>query len=54
MIIVVDSNIVFSGLLSPEGTISDFLLNSNDRFEYCAPSFLIKELSYHQEKILKN
>ncbi len=38
MILVVDTNIVFSGILSPDGTISDLLLNSTDTFTFYAPS----------------
>lgn len=53
MKIVVDTNIIFSGLLSPNGTISDLLLNSPDVFEFYSPTFLIEELENHQEKLLK-
>lgn len=53
MIIVVDSNIIFSALLSPEGTISDLLLNSNESFDFYSPDFMLEELDNHQEKILK-
>ncbi|WP_179020820.1 PIN domain-containing protein [Winogradskyella forsetii] len=53
MNIIVDTNIVFSGLLSPSGTISDLLLNSSNIFNFYAPSFLIEELENHQTKLLK-
>lgn len=52
MNIVVDTNIIFSGLLSPLGSISDLLLNSSDGLKFYAPSFLEVELEKHQEKIL--
>ena len=53
MILVVDTNIVFSGILSPEGTISDLLLNSTDSFTFYAPSAIIDELDKHHKKLVK-
>lgn len=53
MILVVDTNIVFSGILSPEGTISDLLLNSIDSFTFYAPSAIIDELDKHHKKLVK-
>lgn len=53
MKIVVDTNIVFSGLLSPNGTISDLLLNSSGVFDFYAPTFILEELKNHRAKILK-
>ena len=52
MNIVVDTNIVFSGLLSPQGTISDLLLNSSGIFDFYAPSYLVEELENHKIKLL--
>ena len=46
MIIVVDSNIIFSGILNAKGTISDLLLNSQ-HIDFCSPSFLLEELENH-------
>ena len=53
MKIVVDTNIIFSGLLSPNGTISDLLLNSSDTFDFYAPTFLVEELDNHKSKLLR-
>ncbi len=53
MILVVDTNIIFSGILSPEGTISDLLLNSTDSFTFYAPSAIIDELDKHHKKLVK-
>lgn len=53
MKVVVDTNIIFSGLLSPEGTISDLLLNSSDKFEFYSPTFVLEELNNHRTKLLK-
>jgi predicted nucleic acid-binding protein len=53
VIIVVDTNIIFSGLLNPDGKISDLLLNSSEIFEFYAPSFLLDELESNNDKLLK-
>lgn len=53
MKIVVDTNIVFSGLLSPNGVISDLLLNSSGKFEFYSPTYVLDELHNHQGKLLK-
>ena len=52
MIVVVDTNIVFSGILSLNGIISDFLLNSSDEFEFYSPSSITEELDNHHHKII--
>ena len=53
MKIVVDTNILFSAFLNPNGRIGEILLNSFDTFTFSAPSFLISELDNHKEKLLK-
>ena len=53
MILVVDTNIVFSGILSPNGTICDLLLNSKDKFDFYAPTAVLDELNTHHQKLLK-
>ena len=53
MKIVVDTNIIFSGLLSPNGTISDLLLNSSNTFNFYSPTYLLDELENHKKKLLK-
>lgn len=53
MIIIVDTNIVFSAIISAEGTISDLLLNSSDTFNFFAPTIILEELDNHNEKIKK-
>ena len=53
MRIVVDTNIIFSALMAPNGTISDLLLNSSDIFEFYSPTFLLEELENHRAKLLK-
>lgn len=53
MIVVVDTNILFSGLLSPTGTISDLLLNSSGSFDFFSPSSALEELEYHHSKLIE-
>ena len=53
MKIVVDTNIIFSGLISPNGTISDLLLNSSNAFDFYSPTNLLDELENHKKKLLK-
>ena len=52
MIIIVDTNIFFSGLLNPNGKISDLLLNSTDSFSFFAPTFILDELENHHNKLI--
>lgn len=53
MIVVVDTNIVFSGILSPTGTVCDLLLNSFNAFDFYAPMAILDELDAHHQKMLK-
>lgn len=52
MIIVVDTNIIFSALLNPTGKIGDLLLNSSTVFEFYAPTFILEELNNHHQKLM--
>jgi putative PIN family toxin of toxin-antitoxin system len=49
--IVVDTNIVFSGLLTPNGKISDLLMNSDNKFEFYSPQSILEELDRHHNKL---
>jgi len=51
--VILDTNIIFSSLLNPEGKISDILLNSFEIFEFYSPTFVLEELKNHKEKLLK-
>jgi predicted nucleic acid-binding protein len=53
MNVVVDTNIIFSAILSPKGKVHDLLLNSGREFSFFAPAFLIDELDKHHSKLLK-
>jgi len=51
--IVVDTNIVFSALINPNGTISDILLNSQGVFDFYSPDSLHHELLKHRDKLVR-
>lgn len=51
--LIVDTNIVFSGILSPKGMICDLLLNSDVEFQFFAPTYMLEELDTHHAKLLK-
>ncbi len=53
MRIVLDANIVFSGILNTNGKIGDLLINSRGLFEFIAPNFLRTEIQNHYSKLMK-
>ncbi len=53
MRIIVDANIVFSGILRSDGKIGDILINSGGIFKFIAPDFLRIEIQRHHEKLIK-
>jgi len=53
MKVVVDTNIVFSGILNSNGKIGELLLNSKNHFQFFSVDYLKKELQNHQDKILR-
>lgn len=53
MNIVVDTNIIFSAILSSKGKIGNLLLNSENRFEFFSTTFLLEELDTHHDKLKK-
>jgi predicted nucleic acid-binding protein len=50
--IVVDTNIVFSAILSSRGKIGELLLNKPAEIEFLSPKFLLDELTFHTKKII--
>lgn len=52
MKVVVDTNIIFSALLSSEGKIGHLLFNSLGLIEFYGVTFLKKEIGNHKEKIM--
>ena len=53
MKIIVDTNIVFNGILNSNNQIGKILINSNKHFEFYSCDFLKVEIQKHQEKLLK-
>lgn len=51
MKIIVDANIVFSGILNSNGKIGDLLINSRKSFEFIAPDFLRIEIRKHHKRL---
>ncbi|MCW5927934.1 MAG: hypothetical protein KIT80_13550 [Chitinophagaceae bacterium] len=51
MILVVDSNIVFSALLNPSSVIGEILIDVSNKFQFCAPEMMKYELDKYEEKI---
>jgi len=51
--VIVDANIVFSGILNTNGKIADLLINSRKKIQFIAPEFLRFEISKHYSKISK-
>ncbi len=53
MKIIVDANIVFSGILNTDGKIGDLLINSKKHFDFIAPDFLRTEIQKHYQRLSK-
>ena len=53
MRIIVDANIVFSGILNTNGKIGDLLINSQKHFQFIAPDFLRIEIRKHYPRLVK-
>jgi predicted nucleic acid-binding protein len=51
--IIVDANIVFSGILKSDGKIGDLLINSGGILKFVAPDFLRIEIQRHHDKLVK-
>jgi predicted nucleic acid-binding protein len=51
--IIVDANIVFSGILSSDGKIGDLLINSEGIFKFISPDFLRIEIQRHHAKLVQ-
>jgi predicted nucleic acid-binding protein len=51
--IIVDANIVFSGILKSDGKIGDLLINSSGIYKFISPDFLRIEIHRHHDKLMK-
>lgn len=52
MNIVVDTNVIFSALLNPNGKISDVFFNPVLDFTFFEPSIVLEELKKHHNKLI--
>ena len=52
MKVIVDTNIVFSGILNSSGKIGKILLNAKDHFQFYSCDFLRIEITKHKNKLL--
>lgn len=53
MKLIVDANIVFSGILNSNGKIGDILINSRRHVDFIAPNFLREEIHKHETRLCK-
>lgn len=53
MILVIDSNIVFSTLLNPKSQVGEILFDIQNQFKFYAPELLLTEIDRYSEKITK-
>lgn len=53
MKVIVDANIIFSGILNSNGKIGDLLINSRKHILFIAPEFLRTEIFKHHSKLCK-
>ncbi|WP_069660577.1 PIN domain-containing protein [Arcticibacter eurypsychrophilus] len=53
MNIIVDANIIFSGILNTNGKIGDLLMNSTSQLNFISPDFLRREIRQHYPKLIK-
>ena len=51
MKIIVDTNIIFSGLLNTNSTIAEILINSKKSFEFYSCTYMRYEIQKHWEKL---
>ena len=51
--IIVDTNIVFSGILNTSSKIGKILINSNVHFQFYSCDYLKTEILRHRERLLK-
>lgn len=53
MKVIVDANIVFSGILNTKGKIGDLLINSVGLIDFIAPDFLRTEIRKHHKRLVE-
>ena len=53
MNLIVDTNIIISGLITPQGTIAELIFNKLDKSILVSPRFMLDELQDKFDKILR-
>ena len=53
MKIIVDTNVIFSAILSPSGKIGQILIYGRKQFEFYAPNLVKVEVKRHRDKIIQ-
>ena len=53
MVVISDSNIIFSCFYSPNGVLASILKEKKNRLQFIAPDFLLEEIEEHLPEILK-
>ena len=54
MIVISDSNIIFSCFYTPNGVIASILKNKKNKLQFIAPSFILEEVKEHLPEIMKD
>ena len=54
MIVISDSNIIFSCFYTPNGVRASILKNKKNKLQFIAPSFLLEEVKEHLPEIMKD
>jgi predicted nucleic acid-binding protein len=52
MIVIIDSNIVFSAILNSQSKIGQLIINSSNIFRFYTVSLLKDEIEHHKDKLL--
>lgn len=53
MIVISDTNIIYSCFYRPEGVIATILKNDKKKLQFIAPSYLLDEIEEHLPKIME-
>jgi len=52
MIVILDTNIIYSCFYKPEGVIATILKNRKNKLQFIAPSYLLDEIEEHLPQIM--
>lgn len=54
MIVISDSNIIYSCFYTPNGVIANILKNKKNKVQYIAPDYLLEEIKEHLPSIMRD